>query len=657
MFNNVVQNICWNGIIESVQSEFERSKIERAKVGINTPGTEDELRKKIPTLSPMKQKPPENWSDNITSVAEVRRQAKAGSGARLVRTLLIFAILAIVGSGSFLMYKLFDPFARPSDKNISIVPEFPVAISSGETASLDLVIENHNRAALESVVVTYLYPSGTKSADEPLQDLREEKRTVGTIAGGARTTVEASAIFLGTENTDKEVITLLEYRFSGISSEFRKEIRTPVHLTSSPVNIRVRTLEEVNSGQQFDYVVDVTSNTVIPIDGVVLRIDYPPGFMVSEIEPKPEVGDNLWKVGRLEPTGKYQVRLKGIINGEDTEKRVFYTIAGTGSSLSERDVSTEYSKILTEMTLKKPFINLAVLFNSKTDAVASPGAKVPGSVVWKNTTPFPITNVQIEVRMKGNVNKRSIMAPGGFYRSIDDTLYWDERTDRNLTLVGPGESGSVVFSFESIPVVSGSDVLRNPIISAEVTVRGKRVDANNVPEEFSTAAVGAVRIASEPQFASKVTHFVGPLANRGPIPPRVNEETTYTVSWTIVNTSNDLESVAVRTRIPVQVRWSGAIVPGDAAVTYDPVRHEIVWLAGRIPAGTGVSTPAREAHFQLGVIPSTTQLAKPVPITEGIEFSARDSYTGREFSQSEPAASTGLAADPKAGPSDGLVVE
>lgn len=627
------------------------------KVGINTPGTEDELRKKQPTLSPQKTKPQDNWSDNTSSVEEVRRSAKASAGARLVRTLLIVAVLAVVGSASFLIYKVYDPFARPSDKNISLVPAFPIALASGETASLDLSIENRNRVALESVALTFIYPPGTKSPDEPLKDLREERRAIGSVAAGDHVRVDTRAIFLGTENTDKEIMLVLEYRFSGISSDFRKELRTPIHLTSSPVNVRVQTLGEVNAGQQFEYSVDVTSNTVIPLTDLALKVDFPPGFIASEILPKASAGDDYWKIGRLDPTGKFQIRLRGVINGEDTEKRVFYAKAGVASTLAERELSQEYSKIMSEMALKKPFINLAILFNGKPDAVASTGAEVEGSVTWRNTTSFPITNVQIEVRIKGNVNKRSIRASNGFYRSVDDTVYWDERTDKNLEVVRPGTAGSVTFSFASIPVVTGSDVLRNPIISAEVTVRGKRIDANNVPEEFSTAAVGAVRIASEAQFASKATHFVGPIANRGPIPPKVNEETTYTVSWSIVNTSNDLESAVARTRLPVQSRWAGAIVPGDAPVSFDPVRHEVVWNAGRIPAGTGVSTPPKEVHFQVGITPSLTNLGQVVPITEGIDFTARDAYTGKEYMQSAKAESTILTADPKAGITDGLVVE
>ena len=643
-----------------MDTEYERSRIERLKRGLYDPEGRNAKNEHRATLSPSDIEIANNWGDT-TVVKDHDEEGPGAPRVGVLKALVIFAVLTVLGSGGYLLYEYFDPFANPSEKNIEIAIDVPVGVTPGIPAELTIRVTNKNRVALGYADLTLSYSEGTRSADNPDQDLRDEKKSFGAIASGGAVLYRTKAIFLGEENAEKEIRASLDYRFEGINSIFTKpsEIRS-VRLLAAPINLTVDILKEINAGQLLELSISALSNTVIPLRDVFVKVEYPLGFTFTNAEPKPDFGTNIWRVGALPPSGKFALKVRGILSGAEGEEKVFHTSVGVGNDKTARDIDTLYGNALSAVSLTRSFIGIDLLLNGKPakDVPVPFGARVEGVVNWQNNLDAKIEQAEIEVKLSGAALSRSsiVAGSGGFYRSSDNTIIWDSRGDNNLALLEAGASGGVSFFFQPLPPVSGNQALVNPIITAEVTIRGRRISETGVPEEIKSVKVESVRVSSEVQFASRAVYYAGPFTNSGPIPPKVEQETTYTVIWSIVNTSNRISDAEVRAVLPIYIKWYGSVSPGSENLSYNPSTNEVIWLPGDIPAGTGIGKPPREVAFQVVLTPSLSQVKTAPDLITGTVLTGTDAFSGVSLLQGKPNVSTVLSTDPKAGQDTDLVV-
>jgi hypothetical protein len=356
-----------------------------------------------------------------------------------------------------------------------------------------------------------------------------------------------------------------------------------------------------------------------------------------------------------------KIRVRGLIVGEDGQGKAFRTTVGVGLDQQSHDISTEYGNVLSTVVLRESFIGIKLMLDGKPagDSIANFGKRIKGKVLWKNNLKTRIVNAEIDVKLKGTaLNRRSIETEnGGFYRSSDDTIFWDERGEQQLAVLDAGEEGDIAFSFlPQPPVNTTGQTTKNPEMTLEITVRGTRVSETGVPEEVKTVSIRKVRVTSDVQFASKAVYSVGPIVNRGPIPPKVGQETTYTIVWSIVNTSNDIANATVRAVIPPYAKFTGTVLPAKENIVYNDATKEIIWSPGNIAAGVGVGSAPREVYFQMVLYPSLSQISTSPKIMYDQHFSAQDAYTGQVLEQTREFLDVGLLYDPKFIQTDGKVV-
>lgn len=638
-----------------MDTEYDSSRIERRKRELYSPDGRVINHEHESELTASDIEVASDWGD--TKIISPRGRAPSKTGVRILKALVVVAVLSAVSSGGYLLYQLFDPLAKPSEKNIPITFDLPVASTPGAPVDVVVHISNYNRVALEYANLKVVFPSGTRAGDNPDKDLNDGKKVFDKLLPGQTVDFHASAIFLGEANTDKEIRAILEYRFQDVNSVFTKVETRNINLLASPINLTVKALKEINAGQPIEFSIKAVSNTVMPLRDVLLQVEYPTGFTFIDADPKPTLGNNTWFVGAVSPTGKFEATVHGVLSGEDTQEKVFYTSIGVAKDRLARDIQTVYSKVLSSVTLMRPFIGVDLSLNGvpAEKATTHYNERVVGKVKWKNNLTTQIINAQIEVHLRGvGLDRTSVTADtGGFYRSLDDTIFWDERGTPSLAALEAGAVGEEGFSFLPLPP-AGS--LVNLSICADVTVRGKRISESGVPEEIKTVITQCAKVTSQAQLANRVVYYVGPFVNSGPVPPQVEKETTYTVIWNIVNTSNDLMNGEVRGTLPPYVAWAGAVAPNKENVMFDRTTNQVVWRLGDIPAGVGVGKPPREVAFQIILTPSITQTATIPKLMTDTVFTATDVFTGETINVSRTDLTTRLSTDPKAGADDYKVV-
>lgn len=550
---------------------------------------------------------PKQWSDvHHTQTHETQPPEKK---SLLSRLLVISGVFFVMALGLSLLF-FFGGANIISSKNIEIKVEGPTTIGGGEELILQLSIVNRNSVSIKLVDLLIEYPEGTRSADNLGTELPRFRESIGTLRPGERVQKTVRAVLFGEENSQKDITVTIEYRIDGSNAIFFAEKKYQLTISSSPLSLSISSLKEITSGQKIELSATITSNSTTIIENVLLVVEYPFGFEFESASPEPTFGGNVWELGDIKSGGKRTVRITGTIIGEDEEERVFRFSSGIQSEKNENKLEAAFITFLQPIIVKKPFISvdLALNGNIEEEYVFRSGQQIRVDVIWFNNLPDSIADAEIELKILGNaLDKFSVNVDRGFYQSINNTISWSRETDSTLALLSPGQSGRAHFSFRSLSLSSGV-TLRNPEITFEISVKGKRISSNQVPERIISTLVRTIKISSDLLLSARAVYFSGPFSNTGPIPPKVNVETTYTVIWIVTNVQNAVAGTKVIATIPSYIRWMGTVIPSSESVTFNSVDREIVWNVGEVEAGGGsTSASQREVSFQVALIPSISQ--------------------------------------------------
>ena len=586
---------------------------------------------------------------------------KVDGGKELPLTkILLGALIFFVLAAGFAVYRFLGGSNVISGDNIELTIKGPVSVAGGEVLPLEIEIKNNNSVPLKVVDLQIEFPDGTREAEDISKEMKRYAEVLGDMEVGATKTKLIKAILFGEENSRKDITVSVEYRTPGSNAIFSKEKVFPIMINSSPVNIIIKGVTEANSNQNINYEVEIVSNSVTTIKDLSFRVDYPFGFGYKSSTPKPYLDNNVWNIGDLEPGGKRTIKISGTITGQDGEERVFKFTVGNPNTLNEREIGTPFIYSASSVFIRKPFVGLSLAIDGSLnkEVVIESGKTVRGDLVWTNNLPNQIYDLTVELTFRGDVlDKSSINTQKGFYRSIDNMIIFSPESDPTLTSLSPGQNGEASFDFSSFSTFTrtGSS-FTNPEISLDVVVKGKRLEGSNVPEELLFSDSKKIKVASNISLLSRGFYYIGPFTNTGSIPPRAEEETTYTVTWTVTNTSNTVTGTKVTASIPSYVRWLDQVIPGTEKVTFNPLGGEIIWDVGEVKAGAGSTLPAKEVSFQISFVPSLSQVNTSPMLLSDAHVAGTDSFTKTEVGETKVLINTDLKYDPTFSSEGGKVV-
>jgi hypothetical protein len=548
-----------------------------------------------------------------------------------------------------------------STDNVDIKISGPVSINGGEELALDVSVLNDNNTALELSDLVVVYPEGTRSSTDLNTDFTKYRESLGDIPAHSVSKKTIKSILFGEQNSKKQIKIGVEYRVAGSNAIFYKEKEYEIVVSSSPLSLTVTSVTEANAGQNVDFTVDVSSNSTHTLNNVMLSAEYPFGFGFKSAEPSSSYGSTLWRLGDIAPSSKRTIMLHGIVSGQDGEERVFRFNGGIGNTVDDKSLGAVFLSAVRSITIRKPLfgIDMAIDGDTAAEHVSRGGRNTRVDILWANNTSDRISNASITLALAGDpLDKGSISVDRGFYRSIDNTIVWDASTVNEFASVEPGATGRLSFNFSSRPsLTSSGPSFVNPNITLSAQATGERVGVGSASEPVMSTVSRRIKISSDLILTASALHSTGPFKNVGTIPPKVDTETTYTILWTLNNSSNTVTSAQVSTVLPSYIKWLGVISPSDETVTYNPIGGEVVWNAGDVPAGTGFSKNKRQVAFQVSFVPSLSQMGSVPKLTSDISVSGTDSFTNSMLKDIKNGLTTRLSTDPAFTPGSDMVVK
>ncbi len=593
----------------------------------------------------------EGWMSEEPPMSPVKKIKIIKRHATIKRVLIASIVFFIVASVSA-VYMIRSGSNIFSLKNVDIMITGPVSVNGGEELTLDVSITNRNETVMEFANLIIEYPEGSYKTFDSQKELTRARESLGRINPNETVNKTVSLVLFGSGNTKKEISFTLESRFEGSSATLDKIELYEVALASSPVNLSMGIPEEIGIKQEFEIIINLESNSNNTLSNLILKVDYPFGFTFSGASPEPAQGKNIWEIGDMPKADKRVIKIRGTVDGQENEEKIFAVYTGLKHSKDEDAVGTIYNSVSEQIVITKPFLGLKVLVNgTETPEYISRSKKsLRFDVLWSSNSFIKITDGIIEVKLSGDIVDRFSVSPdkGGFYKSLDGTIVWNDRTGENkLSVIEPGENGRVGFTLQSLPLVDKKGrVFTNPEIAISINASGNQVTDVGVSSRLSTFVSKKVKLESNLEIVPRAVYYTGPFSNTGPLPPKADEETTYTIILSVINTSNSVSPVVVKTNLPTYMRWLGTVSPSEEDISFNEVGGEIIWNVGTVVPGTGFVKSAREVAFQVGLIPSISQRGRIPSITGEIIVSGKDTFTGTTLKDKKKGLNTNLSTDP-----------
>lgn len=564
--------------------------------------------------------------------------------------LLIASVIFCAGAVGIGAYVFFNGANLISADNIEIKISGPVSIPGGEPVAFDVIAINKNNVDLQLVDMQVDFPEGAVDPDNPSQSLQNYRKLIGDIKAGGNARENIRAIIFGEENNQKQITVTLTYGVKGSSSVFTKIQTYDVIINSSPINVSVSSFTELTSGQEFDMKITLKSNSEETLKNVILKAEYPFGYAFISSSADVLQDKSTWKIGDIPPGKERTITIHGKLTGEDADLRVFRFAVGAGSTKAQGAIATQYMTVEQDITVEKPFISLNIDIDNDqaSDSYAGRyGQTEHVNVTWFNNLPDAVSNVEIKVKLSGSAYSKSTIYPdAGYFDSGNDEIVWNQKTNPELAAIGAGENGKVSFTLVPSNQSVGGNGVVNPTISIIAAVSGRRSQEANVPQAVNSAVTRNISISSDVSLSGRTVRTVGPFSNTGPVPPKVDAPTTYTIIWDVDNTSNAVGSASVKATLPPYVKWLNSVSPSTEAVTYDNNSGLVTWNIGSVDTFTLNSSRRREVAFQVSFTPSVNQIGQSPTLVNRGTLVATDNFTKASLQSEQEPLTTRFSTDP-----------
>ncbi|MFA7302789.1 MAG: hypothetical protein WC030_03515, partial [Candidatus Paceibacterota bacterium] len=465
-----------------------------------------------------------------------------------------FAVLFFLVSVGVAGYFFYYGGNTVSAENIALDIQGPAQIAGGDTVPLVITITNKNPVTIQNTLIEITFPESTRNASNTLEAYPRYVENLGELASGAAITRTVKAAMFGGAGQTLAVPVSFSYKTSGSNATFVKKSSHPLQISSTPLEIKIDSLTETVSGKPITLTLTVRSNAKVPLDNVVVAGALPYGFTVTNSSLP--MSNTSFLLGTLAPGAVKTISLTGTLAGQNSEQRAFRFSIGTAKSANDQTLALTYMTQEALVGITAPFISttLSVNGDSTASAAVSPGARQNVTVSYANTLPTSVSNVTVEVAISGAaVDYQSVSTTRGFYRSADRTVVFSQDRDSSLASLAPGASGLGTFSFATL---SAGAAAGSPTITFTTSVSGTRVGQSNVPEAVQATVTKTIKVLTTVAFTASALHASGPIVNTGPIPPKADLATTYSVVWNVKNPGSTVADGMVSAALPSYVTYT-----------------------------------------------------------------------------------------------------
>lgn len=545
---------------------------------------------------------------------------------RLKTIVILFVVLFVIGTGliTYLWYQ-----ARQAG-GVDITVNAPQNVEIGVPFVAKVTVNNSGSGVARESTLSLSLPDGIIFMSEP-ENKRMVTKSLGSLGTGTVTNQEFRLMAVSGENSLLQLSAGFSYVPTDLGSRFEKKASAEITVGESGISLDIEAPQKVFAGEVFEIKVDYENVSDTEFYDLQLRAEYPRGFKFGSSTLPPDEENALWKLGDLRSGSKGSFTIKGSLPGPDG---AFYDFA-VGVNTSFLGKSYLVNEKTASVSISASPLELSLTVNNEVDYAAEPGETLSYEITYTNNTEVALKDAIIIAKPTGvMLDFASLNPKSGTYRSSDNSILWNASRIPALSLISPGESGSVSFS---IKTYKAYEIRRTSDKNFTVKVLAE-IESPTVPSGVaSSRTTGSATIESKVGGGLVVTNMgsyknsVG-ITNSGPIPMKVGQPTTFTIHWTVRNGITDMQSLLMKTFLGPNVRYTGTYkASNNVAPTYNERTQEFAWSAGDVPATTGYATDPIELVFQVEVLPSSDQINQAPTLLGETTITANDAFVAAPF--------------------------
>ena len=527
-------------------------------------------------------------------------------------------------------------------KNIYSKETLKLEILGPETTDLLQEVEyvvkykNNGNTRLEAPELIFEYPEySIPSGENSLRITKNSNELGEAIYPGQEKTFQFKARLFGKEGEAKTARATLSYSPKDLKARYKSDTTFTTIIQKVPLTFEFDLPSQIEPGKDLRFRLNYFSNTEYPIPGLRIAIEYPSDFEFIESTPN-SLEKSEWDIGPLNRAEGGRIEIVGKLRGEVGEEKVFQAKIGSWQEGEFILLKTAAKGI----EIAEPDLHITQQINNNPDFIASPGNLLHYEIFFKNIGETALTNLFLISRLEGEAfDFQSIKSDLGDFESGDNSVVFDWKQVPELQFLDIQGEGKVEFWIK-LKENWGASSNKNPVIKNKIYLSQAR-------EEFVTKVNSELQIVQKGYFRDEV------FGNSGPIPPKVGEATTYTITWQAKNYYNDMKNVKVKAILPKQVKLTGKIFPEETSdkFAFDSQSREAVWEIGDLGAGGAGSN----ISFQVSFTPDVSQRGEIVELIGRASITGQDQWTKKSLEAIDSVITSDLPDDETVSQEQGII--
>ena len=565
--------------------------------------------------------------DNSFEISNLKPDKPAFAFNRFLKWLVVLAlIIAAIGVSFFLFnHSTFSP------SKVELKINVPEEVSSGEKVNYQITYSNHNEKGIKDLQLTFFYPSDAVDVrNGQLISLQTENIKLDNLNPGEEKMVEFSAYLVGGRGDVKKARAVLSFYGEGVPSVFKKEATVLSNIISLAVSLTLVAPPNAVAGQDVTYILDYRNESQEDLSDLRFQFSYPDGFVPGQL-PSQSVtpflsSRKIFDLKSLKAGKGDRISIPGILQGKERDGKTISVIL----QRKVDEIYIDFEKSSANTVISTPPITVQVLVNDKADYQAQLGDELEYQVKFTNNTDVDIFGLMISAKLEGSMLDLNTIRGNGFFDSTARAVVWNASVSPLLNHLAPRQEGAVSFRVKvKNSFSSGATGVKDAVIKVSA-----HIETPTIPPGFDLMKLAAdaqltTKIGSLPSLSQKGFRQDIVFGGSGPVPPRVGQKTTYTVSWEIINIPSDILKARVKGTLPAGVVWENqSRVNGQQPVlSFNSNSREVVWPLETIPAGTGGQFPKYQAWFMVSFTPSGNNIGQLIQLVKDAFLEGQDGFT------------------------------
>lgn len=493
--------------------------------------------------------------------------------------------------------------------------------------------KNNGNFRLEGLRLIFQYPQNTLCEEGEIREMK-----LDDLYPGQERTISFKGRLVGEEGEVKIAKAKLIFRPKGLRSFYESNTSFTTIIKKLPLSFDLDIPLKAESGKDIQLAINYFSNLDFPVPSLGVIVNYPDGFDFKESEPS-SLDEKQFDIGTLNKGEGGRIKIKGKLSGNIKEEKMFKVTLG----IWENGSFVPVKEIAKAVEIVAPSLYVSQEINDNPQYIASPGDLLHYVIAIRNIGEDSQKDLFVVVKLEGKpFDLSTLKSLEGDFEPGDNSIVFDWRKVPDLQYLEPQQEVDLEFWVKLKDDWGYVPEDKNPTITTKVYI-------SQIREEFETKVNSKLVVDQKGYFQDEI------FGNSGPIPPRVGQATTYTITWQVQNYYNKVKEVKVRSKLPKNVELIGKIFPEDEApeFTYDPQSREIVWSLGDLDPGIIENGP--NISFQVRLTPTRDQRGETPDIIGEAKISGEDDFTGEKIENTSPAINTTLPDDKTISEKEGMV--